>query len=81
MPGGAMRAGIFAAFACVAAGCTSPEGQRTRGGGAGGDIGNRPATIRMHEGSQPFWETPGRIGDAAHPPLEPASQARQLSRP
>lgn len=77
----ALRLTMLVALGCAAAACTSPERQRTRGGGAGGDIGNRPAAVKMHEGSQPFWGTPVRIGDAAHPPLEPASQAWQLSRP
>lgn len=80
-----MRRGLGLAIpvvvACAAAaGCTSPEAARTRGGGAGADIGNRPAVVRMHEGSQPFFDTPERIGDAA-PPLDAASQARELSRP
>jgi hypothetical protein len=33
----------------------------------------------MHEGSQPYWKTPERIGEH-HPPLESARQAQQLSR-
>ena len=63
-----------------AAGCDSPEATRTRGGGPGADIGNRPPAVKMHEGSQPFWRTPDRIG-VEHPPLEPARQAQQISRP
>lgn len=70
------------ALICAAAfaGCSSPEAGRTRGGGAGADIGNRPQNVKMHEGSRQFWQTPDRIG-GAHPPLEPARQAQQLSRP
>jgi hypothetical protein len=60
--------------------CESPEAARTRGGGPGGDVGNRPESVKMHEGSQPFWNTPDRIG-RSHPPLEPARQAQQISRP
>jgi len=71
---------VLAACLVVVAGCTSPETQRTRGGGPGADVGNRPATVKMHEGSQPFWKTPGHI-EAEHAPLEPARQAQQLSRP
>ena len=68
-------------IACAAcAGCASPEARRSRGGGSGADPGNRPEWIMMHGGSDPFWRTPDRIGDA-HPPLSPARHARQLSQP
>jgi hypothetical protein len=60
-------------------GCASPEARRTRGGGPGADIGNRSSVVKMHEGSEPFWKTPDRIG-VDHPTLEPARQAQQLSR-
>jgi hypothetical protein len=61
----------------VAAGCVSPEATRERGG-RGGDVGNRPKVAKMHDGAEPFWETPRRV--ASHPPLESARQAEQLSR-
>lgn len=61
-------------------GCASPEATRTRGGGPGADPGNRGATVRMHEGSQPYYETPHLTGIAS-PPLEPASQARAAEHP
>jgi hypothetical protein len=61
------------------AGCTSPETTRSRGGGAGADVGNRTKIVQMHEGSKPFEKTP-KIISAQHPPLAPASQADQLSR-
>lgn len=64
----------------ASAACTSPEAKRTRGGGPGADPGNRPAAVKMHGGSDPFWRTPDRIGET-HPPLDPARQARQLSQP
>ena len=65
---------------CVGvAGCGSPEATRTRGGGPGADVGNRSTIVKTHEGSEPFWKTPERIA-VEHPPLEPAHQARQLSR-
>jgi hypothetical protein len=60
-------------------GCTSPETTRTRGGGPGADVGNRKETVRMHEGSRPFENTPKLI-PSKHPPLEPASQADEISR-
>lgn len=63
----------------VVAGCGSPETTRTRGGGPGADVGNRPERVRMHEGSEPYWETPDLIA-REHPPLEPARQAQRLSR-
>jgi hypothetical protein len=61
------------------AGCTSPETTRSRGGGAGADIGNRGAYVRMHEGSKPFENTPTRI-PSKHPPLGPAEQAYERER-
>jgi hypothetical protein len=69
---------VIAAAATIG-GCTSPEANRTRGGGAGADVGNRAGTVRMHEGSSQYWRTPERI-DSEHPPLEPARHARELSR-
>ena len=64
---------------CVAlAGCVSPEASRTRGGGPGADPQNRPATVRMHEGSRQYWQTPVVL-EVEHPPLEPARHAQQLS--
>lgn len=57
------------------AACTSPEANRTQGGGPGGDTGNRPAVVRMHEGSRPFHDTP-RLVPSETPALGAASQAR-----
>ena len=59
--------------------CASPETTRTRGGGPGADVGNRNKFVQMHEGSRPFERTPKLI-PAKHPPLNPASQADELSR-
>ena len=74
-----MRRGSILLIGCVAvSGCTSPEAARTRGGGPGADVGNRPAQVRMHEGSRQYYETPVRIGVEA-PPLWPSEQARRLS--
>jgi len=66
-------------IAAATAGCTSPETLRTRGGGPGADVGNRPEVVRMHGGSRPYYKTPVRI-PAEHPLLDPARQAQQLSR-
>jgi len=60
-------------------GCASPETTRTRGGGAGADVGNRGQIIRMHEGARPFEKTP-RLIPVKPPPLEPARQADEISR-
>jgi hypothetical protein len=69
---------VFVCFA--AASCASPEATRQRGGGRGGDPGNRPAQVKMHEGSRPYWKTPVRI-KGARMPLDASEQARQLSLP
>ncbi len=65
--------------AVFVAACDSPETARSRGGGPGADVGNRDKVVEMHEGSQPFWQTP-QIIPTKHPPLEPAQQADKLSR-
>jgi hypothetical protein len=66
---------------CVAlTGCTSPEATRTRGGGPGADVGNRPARVLMHEGSRPYWDTPELVRGEA-PPLGSARHAQQRSTP
>ena len=69
---------MIVCFSLYVAGCTSPEAIRTRGGGRGADVGNRRQVVEMHEGSQPFYETPNLI-PAKHPSLAPASQAAELS--
>ncbi|MDP2398793.1 MAG: hypothetical protein Q8M53_10605 [Burkholderiales bacterium] len=66
-------------FSLLLAACTSPEATRTQGGGPGGDTGNRPEVVRMHEGSRPYHDTP-RLVPGATPMLDSASQARQFGR-
>lgn len=68
----------FVAVLLLLAGCTSPEAERVRGGGPGADVGNRGTPVVMHEGSKPYEGTPRLIPGEA-PPMEPATQARQLS--
>jgi hypothetical protein len=46
--------------------CTSPEASRTRGDGAGGDVGNRDAVIDMHAGAQPYYHTPCQLPFDCH---------------
>ena len=66
-------------FACLGfASCASPEAVRHRGGGPGGDPGNRPAQVKMHEGSRPYWKTPVRI-KGERMPIDSAEQARRIS--
>lgn len=72
------RVALLVAWTAVA-GCVSPEASRTRGGSPGADVGNRPHTVRMHEGSQPYWKTPELI-PGEHGPLGSARQAQELSR-
>lgn len=74
------KAAVLLLVLAPLAGCASPEANRTRGGGPGGDPGNRPAMVKMHEGSRQYWETPVRIS-VEPPPLGPAEQARRLSLP
>jgi hypothetical protein len=70
---------LLAPLIAIAA-CESPEATRTRGGGPGGDSGNRPATVTMHEGSLQYWETRKLIpGDSVS--LQTASHARESGRP
>ncbi|MDP2355297.1 MAG: hypothetical protein Q8M31_04460 [Beijerinckiaceae bacterium] len=66
-------------FALGLAGCDSPEATRTQGGGPGGDTGNRPPIVRMHEGSRPFHDTP-RLVPTETPALDTASQAAGFGR-
>lgn len=61
------------------AACSSPEATRIQGGGPGGDTGNRPAVVRMHEGSRPFHDTP-RLVPSMMPALDMASQAAEFGQ-
>ena len=72
------RFASIALAGAVLAGCSSPEAARRRGGGPGGDPGNRSADVKMHEGSRQYYETPVRIPSEA-PELAPSEQARTLS--
>ena len=45
-------------IAGVALGCTSPESTRTRGGGAGADVGNHPRdAVQLHAGNKIYFGT------------------------
>lgn len=65
---------LMVLFTLALTACVSPEASRTQGGGPGGDTGNRPAVVRMHEGSRPFHDTP-RLVPSKTPALDTASQA------
>jgi hypothetical protein len=74
------RSAVAVLLGCAAmTACTSPEATRQRGQGPGADIGNRPDVVLMHEGSEPFWDTPERI-PFEKPNLAPAEQASELSQ-
>jgi hypothetical protein len=70
---------LLVAFALGLAACNSPEATRTQGGGPGGDTGNRPAVVRMHEGSRPFHDTPRLVPSETHA-VDTASQAVGFSQ-
>ena len=70
---------LLGTFTLALAACDSPEATRTQGGGPGGDTGNRPPIVRMHEGSRPFEDT-ARLVPVETPALDPASQAREFGR-
>jgi hypothetical protein len=50
--------------ALVLGACVSPEATRRRAGGPGADVGNRGRVVQMHDGADPFWQTPRVAGDA-----------------
>ncbi len=71
---------ILLVVACAAAAaCASPEATRQRGGGPGGDVGNRRATVRLHGGSYEYYKTPDDIGPVQHPSLDSAEQAKKVN--
>lgn len=49
---------VLAAAALLTSACASPEARRTRGGGPGGDIGNRGPIVALHAGADPYYRTP-----------------------
>ena len=55
---------VAVAFVAGLIGCDSPEVSRTRGGGAGADVGNR-GRVELHGGSEIYYGTPVRISEAA----------------
>jgi hypothetical protein len=65
-------------IASGAVGCGSPEASRARGGGAGGDVGNR-ARVELHGGSEIYYGTPVLIPGQARGGPAPASRGARPS--
>jgi hypothetical protein len=59
-------------------GCNSPEASRSRGGGAGADVGNR-ADVELHGGSRIYHGTPLIIPERARGGTAPAGGAARPS--
>jgi hypothetical protein len=51
---------LAAALALILAGCSSPEASRSRGQGAGADVGNRGERVSIHATKDPYRGTPLR---------------------
>src|SRR2546425_11991318 len=52
------RSMLVLLIAGVALGCTSPKSTRTRGGGAGADVGNHPRdAVKLHAGNKIYYGT------------------------
>jgi hypothetical protein len=76
------RMALLIVVFALASACASPEATRQRGGGRGADVNNRPATVKLHEGSRQYWKTPVRIsGESKGPPLDASEQAHHLALP
>jgi hypothetical protein len=75
------RAGTLAVLLALAAACTSPEATRQRAGGPGADTGNRGEQVRMHEGSEPYWNTPRVLAERLRAPVVTASRDQRPSAP
>lgn len=73
-------AALSLALAAALAACSSPEATRARGGGPGGDTGNRDELVRMHEGSDPYWQTPRLLGDQIGAPVVTAGDGESRGR-
>lgn len=52
------RGSLVVLVAASVIGCTSPEAERTRGGGPGADVGNHPAgAVQIHAGADMYYGT------------------------
>jgi hypothetical protein len=68
---------LMLVLVCGLGACSSPEASRTRGGGAGGDVGNRAATVEIHAGAQPYYHTPCQLPVDCHSIAATPGTARQ----
>jgi hypothetical protein len=73
------RAISIALAAAAIVGCTSPEAERSRGGGRGADVGNHPAgPVQIHAGASMYYETPTHgQGIGRHADIGGAPPARE----
>lgn len=62
-----MNRALLIGCVAAAAACTSPEAVRERGGGAGADPGNRDVIVEIHQGAEPYHDTPCRMTDVECP--------------
>jgi hypothetical protein len=71
----------FCLLLCVvlAAACTSPEAGRQRGGEPGADPGNRDAIVEIHQGAEPYHDTPCRMTDMECPETTTSSDTKRDS--
>jgi hypothetical protein len=49
---------LLAASLLLLSACSSPEAERTRGGGRGADVKNWGQPVELHAGAEPYHETP-----------------------
>ena len=64
MTGVTQALGILLLVGGLLASACSPEATRSRNGGPGADIGNRPPVVQIHGSLNPYYETP-RFGQAS----------------
>ena len=64
-----MRRALLPLLLLAVGACGSPEARRERGGGPGADAGNRDAVVDIHEGAEPYFDTPCRMTDVECPEL------------
>jgi hypothetical protein len=76
-----MRAKVILTIgtALLLLGCESPEVKRTRGGGRGADLGHRDRNVDMHEGADPYYQTPQLI-DSRYARAGNAKNSDRLTR-
>ena len=67
----------FLLFALATLACNSPEAKRERGGDAGADPGNRDRIVKMHQGAEPYHDTPCRMTDVECPEPKPSRATKR----